>query len=71
MLDGRGKSNSRNLNVAQTFSDSETKLIENSKRRKKNVLSHQIFRKVAELLDLILISFYFSCPSSGRDAREQ
>lgn len=40
-------------------------------RTKINVLSHQIFRQVAELLDLIFILFYFSCLSSGRDAKEQ
>lgn len=40
---------------------------------KKNniVLSYQISLQIAELLDLIFISSYFSCPSSGRDAKEQ
>lgn len=36
-----------------------------------NALSCDICRQVAELLDLISVSFYFSCPSTGRDAKEQ
>jgi hypothetical protein len=64
-----------NLNAAEIFNYSETKLDESyqgeNQKNSYNIFSCQIYTQVAEMFDLIFTSFYFSCPSSGRVPKEQ